>query len=179
MSYFSILILAFALSVDSMVVSFSYGLLLKKDKLMSAILLALFTGAFQGIMPSIGYFLTNEVKSVISLYANWIIFFIFVYLGIKFIAEAFVENKKHEIQIGLKSLFLVGLATSIDAFSAGISLSLCGNNILKPALLIAVITFIDSLAGFFIGSRFKNIPSKGLLIFAGILFIILGIKAFI
>ncbi len=179
MSYISILILAIALSIDSMVVSFSYGLVLTKDRFKSAILLAVFTGFFQGIMPTIGYFLTNGVKTNISPYANWIVFAIFAYLGLKFIIEAFSEDKEKELFIGIKSLFIIGFATSIDAFSAGISLSLCGNNILKPALLITAITFINSLLGFYTGERLKYLPSKILLIIGGLLLIVLGLKALI
>ena len=79
--------------------------------------------------------------------------------------------------IDLKCLFLIGIATSVDAFSAGITLSLYGNHILKPAILIAAITFLNSNAGFYIGGRMKNMPSKSLEVTAGILLLILALKA--
>ena len=72
---------------------------------------------------------------------------------------------------------LIGVATGIDAFSAGISLSLFGNHILKPAILIAVVTFVNSLLGFSLGGKLKNLPTQGLEIFAGLLLILLGVKA--
>jgi len=178
-SYISIIILAFALSIDSMIVSFSYGLNFPSERLKNATLLALFTGGFQGLMPAIGYFLTNGVKSSISTYADWIVFFIFTYLGLKFILEAFQKEQKKELCIGIKCLLLVGIATSIDAFSAGISLSLYGNKILKPAILIALVTFINSTLGFYIGGKFRNLPSKFLQILGGILLIFLGVKVFL
>ena len=102
---------------------------------------------------------------------------IFVFLGIKFIKEAFEKDKKTPCCIGLACLLLIGIATSIDAFSAGISLALYGNLILKPALLITFITFINSLLGFKLGEKLKNIPSKYLEISAGLILIGLGIKA--
>ena len=74
---------------------------------------------------------------------------------------------------------LVGIATSIDAFSAGITLSLFGNHIFKPALLIAFVTFANSILGFSLGGKLKHLPTKGLEIFAGLLLIALGIKAII
>ena len=74
-------------------------------------------------------------------------------------------------------MFLIGIATSIDAFSAGISLSLYGNKILKPALLITFITFVNSLIGFWLGGKLKKFPTKSMEIFAGIVLIFLGIKA--
>ena len=179
MSYISIFLLAIALSIDACVVSFSYGLIFTEKRLKNAMLLACCTGFFQGMMPAIGYFLTGFVKSYIEPFANWIIFLIFVYLGIKFIFEAFEKQKEKRLCIDIKCLLLVGIATSIDAFSAGISLSLAGNHILKPAILIALITFINSCAGFALGGKLKHLPTKSLEIFAGILLILIGFKALI
>ena len=179
MSYFSIFILALALSIDACVVSFSYGLKYEQNRRKNALLLSSFTGIFQALMPTIGYFLTNIVKSYIQPYAGLIVFLIFSYLGFKFIIEAQMPKKEKELCIDLKCLFLIGIATSIDAFSAGITLSLYGTLILKPALLIGLITFINSNLGFYIGGKLKHLPSKYLEIFAGILLLILGIKAII
>jgi len=179
MSYLSIIILAFALSIDACVVSFSYGLKYDRERFKNALMLASFTGVFQGLMPVISYFLTNLIKVYIQPYAPIIVFLIFSYLGIKFIIEAFKEDYDKNPCIDIKCLLLIGIATSIDAFSAGISLSLFGNRILKPALLIAFVTFMNSNIGFYIGGKLKHLPTKYLEIFAGILLIILGIKAIV
>ena len=177
MTYFSIIILAIALSIDACIVSFSYGLKYDKQKLKNAMLLASFTGAFQAVMPVFGYFLTNFVRGYIQPYASIIVFLIFTYLGIKFILEAFEKEKQKNLCIDIKCLTLIGIATSIDAFSAGISLSLYGNRILKPTLLIGLITFLNSNLGFFFGGKLKNNPSKIIEIIGGIILILLGIKA--
>ncbi len=177
MSFFDIIILAIALSIDACVISFSYGLLFEKEKRKNALLLASFTGFFQGLMPVLGYFLTEFVRYYIQPFAKYIVFFIFVYLGIKFIIEALQKEKVKQLCLDLKCLFLIGIATSIDAFSAGISLSLFGNHILKPAILIAIVTFINSIIGFIGGYTLKLLPTKILEILAGILLISLGIKA--
>ena len=179
MSYFAIFILAFALSVDACVVSFSYGLKYDKERIKNTLLLSSFTGIFQGIMPVIGYYLTNIVREYISPYSDLIVFLIFSYLGFKFIIEANTPEMKKELCIDIKCLFLIGIATSKDAFSAGISLSLYGNGIIKPAILIALVTFFNSNLGFWSGGRLKHLPTKYLEIFAGILLIFLGIKAVI
>ena len=165
------------MSVDACVVSFSYGLCLGKEKLKNGILLGGFTGFFQAFMPIIGYFLTGFVKTYIQPFSDLIIFTIFTFLGIKFIIEAFEKEKKKNLCLGLKYLILIGIATSIDAFSAGISLSLLGNKILKPVLLIGLVTFINAMAGFYFGGKLKQLPSKYLEIFAGILLILLGAKS--
>ena len=179
MSYVEIFLLSLALSVDACIVSFSYGLTFNQKRLKNATYLAMCTGLFQGTMPVIGYYLTGMVKSFIEPYAQFIVFLIFTYLGSKIIVEAFEKEKKKSLCIDFKCLLLVGVATSIDAFSAGISLSLFGNYILKPAILIAFVTLINSYLGFWFGGRLKNIPTKGLEIFAGIILISLGIKAFL
>ena len=177
MTRIEILLLALALSVDAAVVSFSYGLTFLENRLKNMLLLTTITGIFQGIMPCFGYFLTNIVKSYIAPYANIIVFTIFVYLGIKFITEACQEKKEKPNCLSLACLLLIGIATSIDAFSAGISLALYGNHIIKPAILITLVTFINSLIGFHFGGKFKSLPSKHIEILAGLILIILGIKA--
>lgn len=177
MSYLEIILLALALSVDAMVVSFSYGILFNEKRTKNALLLAFSTGFFQAAMPVFGYYLTNIIKSYIAPYASIIVFTIFVYLGIKFIKEAFDKNKETPKCISAACLIMIGIATSIDAFSAGISLALYGNRILKPILLIGMITFINSLAGFKLGGKLRHLPTVGLETFAGLVLIALGIKA--
>ena len=179
MSYLSIIILAFALSADACAVSFSYGLKFNEEKFKNALLLSSFTGIFQGLMPVIGYFLTNFVRVYIQPYSSLIVFLIFSYLGFKFIKDANMSQKAKELCIDLKCLFLIGIATSIDAFSAGITLSLYGVLILKPALLIALVTFVNSNLGFYIGGKLKQMPTKNLEILAGVLMLLLALKAVI
>ena len=177
MSYIEIFLLAFALSIDACVVSFSYGLVYEKERYKNSFMLAFVTGFFQFLMPIVAYHLTFFVKSYINPYSGLIVFLIFTFLGIKFIKEAFVGRPNLSDCIDFKCLILLGIATSIDAFSAGISLSLFGNRILKPALLIGLVTFINSLVGFWIGGKLRNIPTRALEITAGLLLISLGVKA--
>lgn len=130
-------------------------------------------------MPTISYYLTGFVKSFIEPYAGLIVFLIFTYLGVKIILEAFDKEREQQLCIDFKCLILVGIATSIDAFSAGITLSLFGNHILKPALLITFVTFANSILGFALGGKLKHLPTKGLEVFAGLLLIALGVKALV
>lgn len=177
MSYIEIFMLALALSVDACVVSFSYGILPLKNPVKDSCLLALFTGGFQALMPIFGYFLTVLSYDFISPYSKIIVFVIFVLLGIKFIIESFSAKKEKKLCISLFCLFMIGVGTSIDAFSGGISLKLSGNGILYPAIIIGLITFLNSLAGFQIGKNIKHMPVMYLEIISGIILIILGVKA--
>ena len=177
MSYFEIVMLAIALSVDAAVLSLTYGLLFKTNRCKNSLLLAFSTGFGQFLLPFIGYFITSFVKSYIAPYASLIVFCIFLYLGIKFVIEAFNPKSDAPACLDWSCLLLVGIATSIDAFSAGISLALFGNKIVKPSVLIGFVTFLNSLLGFYIGGKFKNMPTKVLEVSAGFVLILLGLKA--
>lgn len=180
MTYAEIIFLAYALSVDACVVSFLYGMQRIKSPAKSCMLLALFTGFFQFIMPILGYYITSLAYTYLYTYAKWIVFGIFVYLGIKFIKEAFDrKNCRKILCLDAACLIMTGFATSVDALAAGISLKLSGNLLIKPAILIGVVTFINSMLGFNIGRRFRRIPATLLEIFAGLILIMLGIKSLI
>lgn len=178
MSWVEILLLAFALSIDACVVSFSYGIKGVQNVIKSALSLAVFTGFFQGMMPYIGGICTGCVRNYIEPYAKWIVFAIFMYLGINFIKDSF-ENKNSTKDLTIAVLFLIAIATSIDAFSAGISLSLKVDSIIMPVILIGLVTFINSLIGFYTGRTFKNFNPKCLEILGGAILIALAIKVII
>lgn len=176
MSWVEILLLAFALSIDACVVSFSYGLGTGLDiNRKKPLLLAGFTGVFQALMPLLGGLCTNCVQHYIEPYAKWIVFVIFFYLGVSFIKESF-SDKKEVKDLTLTTLFLIAIATSIDAFSAGITLSLKLDSIIIPIILIGVVTFINSLVGFYTGKTFKQFNPKYLEILGGLILIALAIK---
>lgn len=177
MSLLTIFLIAIALSIDACVVSFAHGFILNKNKIKSAFLLASFTGVFQGIMPVLGCFGTGLIQSYIAPASKWIVFAIFMFLGIKFIQESFDKEKKVILELTFSCLILISVATSIDAFAAGISFSLTNTKILFPSILIALITFINSLLGFFCGNYLKKFPTKNLEIFAGLILIFLGLKS--
>ncbi len=173
-----IILLAFALSIDACVVSFSYGTKIKKQILKSSLLLALFTGFFQSLMPYLGGICTNCVRCYIEPFSKWIVFGIFLYLGVNFIKESF-ETKTSSNNLTLSTLFMIAVATSIDAFSAGITLSLNLSNIIPAIILIGLVTFINSIIGFFTGRFFSRLNPKILEILGGLILITLAIKVII
>ena len=177
MSNIELLILAFALSVDACVVSFSYGLTTDKSKRVTAFALAFTTGVFQAIMPVLGYEFTNLIKVFILPYSKWIVFIIFAYLGFTIIKEAFNKENEEKAILTLRTLILIGIATSIDAFSAGITLSLTNTPLLLSAVTIGIVTFINSFLGFSSGFCLKKFNSKGMEILGGVLLIALAIKS--
>ena len=176
MSWFDTLVLAVALSIDAMIVSFSNGLIFSKRRTINYLKLALTVGFFQFLMPIIGYFFAQTVSTYVKPYAPWLVFGIFTFLGLKFIKDSFKENVivKHNFTTGY--IATVGIATSIDALFAGVSISFFGNSIFWSSLIIGVITFINSMLGFWCANLIKNLSSKKMQIFGGMILIFLGLK---
>lgn len=178
MNTLDILILAIALSIDACVVSFSNGLIFTKNKRANSLILASSVGFFQFLMPIIGYFLAQSVNKYVEPYDHWIVFGIFVLLGAKFIRDAFKEEKTEKIEcyFCFSYILLISIATSIDALGAGVSIAFSGTKILFPAILIGIVTFINSLFGFWSGYLFKKFPTRNLEISGGVILIGLAFK---
>ena len=180
MSTIEVFFLALALSIDAMVVSFSQGLIFKQNKRKNSLILAFFLGFFQFLMPVIGYFCSLSVYEYLKFLNTWIVFAIFMILGIKFIKESFEKKEEETICcLSIGCILAFAIATSIDAFGAGITLCFSHIKVWYPAILIGIVTFINSFLGFWFGYLFKNFPTKYLEIFGGIILIILAIKAII
>lgn len=177
MNYIDIFLLAIALSVDAAVVSFSYGLITKTEKLKTSFLLAMSTGLGQFLMPVLGWLGAESVSKHIAHYDHWISFFVFLYLGLNIINQALKEdNDKSLIKISPKTLFFIAIATSIDACAAGITLYFIQTPILFVATCIGTITFISSLMAFFFCGWLKGFSTKYIEIFSGAILILLGFK---
>ena len=179
MNLIDMILLGLALGVDCLIASFSQGLIFKSDRIKNSLSLAVIMGLFQGGMPIIGYIGTNYIYAYVTRFDKWIVFAIFLALGIKFITEAF-NKKENQIQcIGLKCLLGLGFATSIDALVAGASIRLTGTNLFLSVLIIGLCSFLMSTTGFWSGNTIKHIPSKYLEILGGIILILLASKALI
>lgn len=178
MSFIDIFLLALALSIDAAVVSFSYGLITRKNRLKSAFLLAMFTGAGQFVMPIIGWYAASSVSKYIEHYDHWISFFVFLYLGLNVINGALKESadEKPTQQLNFKILLMVAIATSIDACAAGVTLYFIKTPILFAASVIGLISFINAFAGFYSCCLFKKISTKYIEICSGLILILLGCK---
>lgn len=180
MSLIEIIFLSIALGIDCCVVSFSQGLIITANRRKNSFLLALTMGFFQGLMPAVGYFCANLITKYVETFSHWIVFVIFMALGVKFIFEALQQkNEKPVCYIGLKCLITMGIATSIDALGAGVSLNFSGTKILIPVLIIASASFAMSLFGFWFGNMFRKFPAKYLEITGGIILCGLAVNAVI
>ena len=177
MSLVDIIILAVALGIDCLVVSFAQGLIFKSERIKNSLRLAFTMGLFQGVMPFISYIGINFIEQYIEPYSSIIAFTIFLILGAKFIAGAFFSKKDELKCLDLKCLIALGVATSIDALASGISLKLTDSPMIISILIICFASFIMSISGFWVGNFFKKLPTALLEIFGGCILICLAIKS--
>ena len=178
MTFFDIFVLAIALSIDASVVSFTNGLLFKKNRIINSLILAASVSIFQYFMPFLGYAFANTVTSYVKPYSHWLVFAIFFILGLNIIRGTLSQTKDEEVDcyFCFKYILLVSIATSIDALFAGVSISFAQSDILFAAALIGLITFINSLIGFWCGNFLKNLSTNKLEVVGGVILILLAFK---
>lgn len=185
-----LLFLAFALSVDAFVVAFSYGLLIRENRLRNGLKIAAATGTGQFLMPVLGFLLTGTIHQYIAEWDHWLGFIVFTFLGINVIREGWNHRLEEEERpmvssLTITTLLAIGIATSIDALVAGVSIYLsstqCGGQaslsaVATPAGVIGLTTFCCTAGGFFLTKRLHRFPTFHLEAGAGIILIGLGVK---
>lgn len=159
MTFFELLLIAIGLSMDAFAVAVCKGLNMKKINYKHTAVIALFFGGFQAIMPLIGWILGKQFDKYINGFDHWIAFTLLVIVGGKMILETLKNDEKSNCimidKLNLKELFVLSIATSIDALAVGITFALIPNtNILSSVLLIGITTFIFSAGGVIIGNKF-------------------------
>jgi putative Mn2+ efflux pump MntP len=182
MSYITITGIAAGLAMDAFAVSISYGCRAGGMAPRNTITIALFFGLFQAFMPVIGWFAGSSFASLINSYDHWAAFAILLYIGTKMIYEGLksdgdsVQSCEDEFKLGYKRLFILSIATSIDALAVGLSLALIDYPIAGPAAVIGIITFIFSYIGVKMGCRLNSLLGRKVEIFGGVILILIGIK---
>ncbi len=184
MNYLEITLIALALAVDATVYAFSYGLVLRQGRGMAAFRLALTVGAFQAGMPLLGYWGGEVLRSMVSTWAPWVVLAVFGVLGGSIIYKAWQGNGEEVVSstpLGLAGLFMVGVATSIDALAVGACMALgeiCGPQLQlgQAVSLIGIITFICAMAAFHSARLLHHLPTRWLETLAGLLLISLGVQ---
>ena len=178
MGFWELLLLAVGLSMDAFAVSVCKGLSMGSASLKAGALCGAWFGGFQALMPLIGYFLGTLFAGVIEAFDHWVAFGLLAVIGINMLKEALSkEDECHDGDLSAKTMFVMAVATSIDALAVGISLAMAGDvNIFSAVLLIGLTTFILSAVGVKIGSVFGNRFEKKAQIAGGCILILLGLK---
>lgn len=183
MSIFELFVLAVGLSMDAFAVSICKGLSVKKAGAKEMCCAGAWFGGFQALMPAIGYLLGSSFRKYITNFDHWIAFVLLAFIGANMIREAFSkeeeneENPDNKSAMNAKEMFLMAVATSIDALAVGVSFALLPNvNIIAAVLFIGVTTFIFSAGGIKIGNVFGTKFKSKAEIAGGVILIGIGLK---
>ena len=177
MGAIEILLISIGLAMDAFAVSVCKGLAMKKMSWKKAIIIGLYFGAFQAIMPTIGFFLGTTFERFITYVDHWVAFILLVGIGINMVKEAFnKESENRNDNVDMKTMLVLSIATSIDALAIGITFACLKIHIVMPVITIGLITFIISVIGVKIGNRFGDKYGEKAGIMGGVILILLGIK---
>ena len=180
MGFAELFFLAVGLSMDAFAVSICKGLSMKKAGLKEGAICGTWFGGFQALMPVIGFFLGTLFAKAIEAFDHWVAFGLLVIIGANMLKEAFSKCdccEDHDADLSVKTMFVMAVATSIDALAVGISLAMAGNvNIWLAMALIGVVTFLMCALGVKIGNIFGSRFEKKAQIAGGVILILLGTK---
>lgn len=188
MGILEVLLTGVGLSMDAAAVGMTNGLNEPKMRLTKILLIALFFGVFQGVMPLIGYFAGTLFAEAVASIAPYVALVLLGFIGGKMIYEALKKSKEEEEAVknlGVGALTAQAIATSIDALAVGISLLALNGigalkvNIFAACAIIAACTFVISLAAVFIGKKFGAVLADKAELIGGIILVAIGLKIFI
>ncbi len=177
MDILAIVLIAIGLAMDAFTVAICKGLALKKPSARAILTIGLWFGVFQGLMPVIGFYIGAVFYDLISDYDHWIAFILLAIIGVNMIREGLSdEDEGVDDNIGVRTMLLLAIATSIDALAIGISLAMTEGSIAMPALTIGVITFLISAFGVKMGSFLGDRIGSKAEMAGGIILILIGLK---
>ena len=177
MDFLSLVLIAVGLAMDAFAVSICKGLAMKRPGPKAIIVVGLWFGFFQALMPLIGYYLGSSFYDYISDYDHWIAFILLAAIGLNMIREALSgEEDGVDDSIGFRTMLVLAVATSIDALAVGISLAMTGDDIVQSAVMIGVVTFLISAAGVKMGSLVGDRFGSRAELVGGVILILIGLR---
>lgn len=181
-----LLLLAVGVSMDAFAVSICKGLAMKKATLKAGLTCGIWFGGFQALMPLIGYFLGVLFADAIEAIDHWVAFVLLGYIGISMLKDAFSTDcdccEEHDADLSPKTMFVMAVATSIDALAVGISLAMAGLSVFGIDGIFAAVTLIGlctcgfCTAGVKIGIIFGSRFEKKAQMAGGFILILLGVR---
>ncbi len=178
MNLLIILGIGVALAMDCFAISIATGITVKDLHIGHALRIALFFGGFQAIMPTVGFYAGRGVSQFISGWDHWVVFAVLTFIGGRMIYESFRIGRAGNSGsiLNLFTLFVLSIATSLDALAVGFSFALMRDAILIPVLVIGLVTFTLSLVGMAIGERLGHFFEKKIEIVGGVILVAIGVK---
>jgi putative Mn2+ efflux pump MntP len=179
MSFVTILLTGFGLAMDAVAVSVSSGVNLPAPRRFSALKMAVWFGAFQALMPAIGFVLGVAFKDWVAAVDHWVAFVLLALIGGKMIRVAFAppeENEARAYQFSPRRLALLAVATSIDALAVGISFSLLDTSLLEASAIIGLTTLALCYPAALLGRHLGDVFSKRAELVGGVVLVGIGVK---
>ena len=179
MGFFELLLTSIGLAMDAFAVSICKGLKMKRVNKAHALIIGLFFGGFQALMPLIGYFLGAQFESYIARFDHWVAFLLLAFIGGKMMKDSFSKEPNgmdFVDALDYKELLILAIATSIDALAVGIMFGILKVSILPAISLIGGITLALSFIGVFVGNCFGVKYKRRAELAGGILLILIGLK---
>ena len=168
--------------MDAFAVSICKGLSMRKVNKKQCLVIGLFFGGFQALMPFIGWVLGSQFEQYITSIDHWIAFILLGFIGGKMVVEA-IKEKDEAVEVGkmdppldFKEMFILAIATSIDALAVGITFAFLQVPIVEAVSIIGITTFVISVIGVYVGNFFGNRYKKKAELAGGIILILIGLK---
>ena len=176
MRIWELFVLAVGLSMDAFAVSVCKGLAVRRAGARECLTAGVWFGAFQALMPLLGYFLGTTFADKITAVDHWIAFVLLALIGANMIRESFGEEEGQSASMTPQAMFPLAIATSIDALAVGVTFALLTIRIIPAVLTIGCITLVLSAAGVWIGNRFGGKLGSRAEMIGGVVLILLGLK---
>lgn len=176
MNFFTVLLIAIGLSMDSLAVSLIGGICMRPFCISKSLKMALIMGGFQGGMTWFGWLTGVCFSNYITDFDHWIAFILLAYIGGKMIYDSFRNSDSTQFSFSNKMLLTLGFVTSIDAMTVGMSMAFLDSDILTPAFIIALTTFLLSITGILCGFHFGRIKGLKAELLGGLILIGIGVK---
>ncbi len=177
MGALEILLVSIGLAMDAFAVSVCKGLSMKAMDWKKAIIVGLYFGIFQALMPVIGYFLGATFEEFVTKIDHWIAFILLCVIGLSMLKEAFAKNEENQNDsVDFKTMSILAIATSIDALAVGITFAFLKVNMLMAGLMIGITTFAICVIGVKIGNQFGDKYERRAEVVGGLILILMGIK---
>ncbi len=180
--FFEVLLMFSGLAMDAFAGSVCKGLAMRKVNRKQAVIIGLFFGGFQALMPFIGWVLGSQFEQYITSIDHWIAFILLGFIGGKMMVEAVkpeeesTEIKQMDPPLDVKEMFLLALATSIDALAVGITFAFLDYPIVEAISIIGVVTFLISIGGVYVGNFFGNKYKNKAEFAGGLILVLLGLR---
>jgi putative Mn2+ efflux pump MntP len=174
MDIITIILIAVGLASDAFFVAMTKGMVIKST-VKHGLIIAILFGGFQAIMTILGWILGIPLETFVSTLAPWIAFILISAVGIKMIYESFSDDKDDNNNFYLNEIFILAIATSIDAFVVGISFALLKTPILEPFIIIGFMAFALSFIGVYLGKKLGHLFGQEIEILGGVILIGIGL----